>query len=342
MTKRWKLVLAVCASLALLLFAACESTTTESSDGDLERSSCVQATDCGSEGRAGWVCSPEGECFSVAEYCYSDDECDGACVDHVCENGKLNADGDNVDGDVDGDSDAHEGPCTQQCCKDEDCPQGSHCDLNNLICVLNNACTYVCCSTTDCVESPTYGPGYVCRFNECVLEDAPCETECCDDSDCDPGFTCQLGTCVEQRISCNPGDETCCSSKPTLTACVQQGDQASETRLICNGAGDGYTLQSCPQFNDCIDMGDGTSTCFPNGRCLTDADCPCPQVCLDGDNGLRCQAPRLNPGDACYGEAPDCDNVEGPVELGRCPDNTSCCYDNAVNPTSGTCQAECP
>lgn len=318
----------------VVLLVACE---TDDAGEKWERARCTQAVDCGPEGRAGWVCSPEGICYTQAEYCLEDAECRGACIENVCENGKI-VDG---DGTEDGDSDETEPDCpdTYECCKDADCPMGSHCNLDVHICVLNNTCTFQCCQDADCEVHPDFGPGHICRFNACVPHDAPCTTECCEHSDCAPGYVCELGTCVEHRVSCNAGDEVCCASQPGVAGCIELGDLAREAVLTCNAAGNGYRLSMCPDFHDCIFVGNGKTDCFPNGRCETDADCPCPQVCQQGTNGLRCLPPALNPGDTCFGIA--CEGQTTPASLGQCPEGSQCCLDDTANPTTGSCQASC-
>lgn len=315
-----------------LLFLACNESE-DSGDDEDERDTCNQARDCGEGGVAAWKCI-EGLCYSLDEFCYDDSECVEECVDHVCKGGRLdqNGDGDAADGDRE-----PVAPCLYQCCDDSDCPVETVCDLVNHICVLAENCTKECCSIQDCLDNPSFGEGYICRMNKCVDEDAPCEEECCDSEDCDPGYICDLGNCIEDRITCNPGDKLCCDNKPNYAGCAELGTLSSEAKITCNANGDGYIIEMCPDFQDCLYDGMGGTECFPNGRCEISDDCDCPETCQDIEGRLTCVSPSLNAGDICFA---DICEAGDPIQSGRCPENYTCCLDDKINPTTGTCTLE--
>jgi len=322
-----------------LIVVGCGSTV-ESGDSNEDRTKCNQATDCGEEGLSKYKCyfapgETEGLCFTHDEFCLSDAECDGSCVNNVCSGGKVDGDTDGDSG-SDGDTDQEEA-CPYQCCSDDDCGDKTVCDLTTHTCVFETVCEYECCQPDDCLNNPNFGEGYICRGNKCVKEDAPCTEECCEDSDCMPDQTCEDNKCVAKQISCVPGKQTCCSLLPSYFRCLDLGVLTEEAVLTCNDNGNGYNLTQCPEFNSCIDHGDGSTECFYNGRCVEDSDCDCPKECIKDDNNkMRCSPKLLNAGDTCYG-TPCSDEKE---EIGRCPDSFTCCFDDPVTPTTGTCVAE--
>lgn len=316
--------------LSLLVAVSCNSST----NGDDERTSCTQAIDCGDEGLNKYKCyfapgENTGKCFTHEEFCTSDSDCVGSCENNSCTDGKTDGDSSDTDGDLensDGDSDGVV-LCEYQCCSNDDCPNLMVCNMETHTCVQE--CQYECCSPTDCAE------GYVCQANKCV-PDSACEEECCSDSDCLPGQTCSSNKCVDKLVNCTPGKETCCSMLPGYSKCSDLGVLLDEAVLTCNQNGNGYDLTQCPEFHDCIDESNGTTTCFYNGRCEADDDCDCPKECIQDEEELRCSPKLLEAGDVCYGTP--CGDEK--MSYGICPDSYKCCWDDAVNPTTGTCVPE--
>jgi len=340
----WSVVLTT--AFVALMVLSCSKTSSGEDDIVPGRPTCNQATDCGPEGRLGWVCSPEGRCYSIEEYCYDDDECVDKCVDHICEGGKkpIETDGDSPmpDGDEDAEPDGQQ-PCEYQCCTDADCPQGNTCDTDSHICVLIIPCDKECCQDHDCEIDPEFGAGFICRFNECVPEDAPCDTECCTQEDCvvkfGEGYICELGNCREDVIHCTPDWKQCCTDDPGNPDCLALGDESTEAILTCNETGDGWDLSRCDEYNDCLSFGDGvTIECFPNGRCAGDENCECPQKCLSTPNGNRCTVPAAGPDEPCYGD--EC-GTGAAVQFAYCPDQYTCCVNTETNEGVCTLSTEC-
>ncbi len=342
MMKRYAWMTLVVACLLLMAAYACNEDS--SSDDESERTACSQASDCGAEGRLKYVCSVEGECFTIDEYCYSDEECVGECVNHLCEGGKIDdgsdGDGTGSDGDTpDGDNDQGQLPCEYECCSDADCASNNYCDLNTHSCVLIIPCDEECCQNYDCWNNPEFGADYICRFNNCVLESDPCPTECCEQQDCvdlyGSGYICDEGTCRLDQISCQPGYLQCCTDDPGNPDCLDLDELLTEAILTCNDTGDGWNISMCASFNDCISYGDGSQPdCFPNGRCEQDSDCECPGKCEDTAEGKRCKIPTVGPGESCYGDP--CGT--GALQTGRCQEGYDCCVDTQTN--EGTCETE--
>ncbi len=350
MRAKWNILLIIAICLAMI--AGCSDSGDNNADGDseLERDSCNQATDCGTGGLASWVCSPEGLCYSVAEYCIKDDECNGACIDHLCENGKFEpaTDGDNnnnTDGDqVGGDPD--QVVCQYQCCTDADCPSNNFCDTNTHTCVLIVDCDKECCQDWDCENDPNFGEGYICRLNRCVDENNPCTTECCSQEDCTTlygeGYICDAGTCREDIFACQPGWKICCTEDPGNPDCIDLGDLGGEAILTCNAAGDAYEVSMCDPFNDCLSDGLGGIECFPNGRCEVSDDCDCPKQCIDTVSGLRCRVPLVGDGELCAQDL--CTETSGSLDtVGNCDSSQGliCCIGIDQNdPDNGYCTPE--
>lgn len=266
-------------ALATLIVAACGS---GGSGGD-ERKSCKQATDCGEGGRLYFVCATDTQlCYTRYEYCDSDSECLGSCKEHLCTNGKKPV---TTDGDTDAESEADTCSDGWACCDDSDCGKGTRCDASTHTCVADDSsCLYTCCDDSDCAG---YADLHVCKKHHCVPPTDPCPTACCEDSDCKGAegetWTCDdKGTCQKHTITCTPGTTTCCSSVPTDSQCAALGSLLVEAKRVCNATGDAYMIVSCPEFQSCLDNGNGTFTCFPNGRCNVDSDCGAGVACQSG------------------------------------------------------------
>lgn len=344
----WTLALVV-AALALVALLSCESSSGSDDDSDAQRPTCDQATDCGPEGRSLWVCSPDGRCYTIFEYCYYDHECVGNCVNYVCEGGKINEpDQPIIDGDTDDDTPEtpDQIPCEFECCTNADCDEDAFCDTERNTCQRIIPCEEgkQCCQDYDCWIKPEFGDGFICRFNTCVDPDNPCPFECCETEDCitkyGESYYCILaegpdqGTCRSGTLSCDPGAEICCFNDTGNPDCNALGYMRSEAILTCNPEGNDYILTMCPQHHDCFpDRNNaGKVVCEANGRCSTTDDCECPNQCVETPNGTRCMIPPVNEGDVC---AEDRCGTGEPVLVGYCPEGFQCCVDGQTG--VGTC-----
>lgn len=322
---------ALLTSLALVSLSSCGS----SGDGTISngRKSCQQATDCGEGGRLYFVCSPEHSCYTVKEYCLADSECLGTCKDHLCTEGKKPV---VLDGDTEVE-DEFDGECPYDCCSDSDCRQGSTCSPSTHICVVSSTCYDECCKDQDCVDNIKFGADYSCVKKHCKRPQDACATACCADSDCKSGEACdEDGVCYTKTVSCKPGYAKCCAADAENVDCKALGVLASEARLVCNSTGNAWVLDKCAANNDCQDQGNGTTSCFANGRCAQDSDCGCPMVCLDATDGTKhCQLPLAKEGEACMGDP--CST--GQAQIARCPQGTTCC--DLLSPVVCTKTADC-
>jgi len=337
--------LIITSALMVLVFANCGS-----NDGDSngDRTECAQATDCGEGGRNEWLCR-DGYCYTIAEFCSTDEECVGSCVNHTCTGGKVV---DEEEPPLDGDDDTMEQelepeqvPCEYQCCTDLDCGENAFCDQTKHECVVKVTCDpeKECCQDYDCESNPLFGDGYICRLNICVDENSPCPYECCENSDCPNGFICLKNEaddtyfCKQNTFACTPGAKVCCMNDPGNPDCNALDELKTEAILTCNAAGDNYDLTYCPEFNDCRPDSAGTNvTCEPNGRCGVTDDCTCPNQCLDTPNGKKCMLPaQLQEGEKCAEKA--CGSDE-PVMIGSCDGGLVCMVDQESG--DGTCEVD--
>lgn len=334
--------------MSVLMLINCNSSDT---NGDTSwtdgRTECVQPIDCGEDGRNGWVCR-DGYCFTIDEFCFSNEECNGNCVNHTCENGKVE-DGDQVviDGDdeLEMEAEPEQVPCEYTCCTDADCGDNAFCDTDEHKCVVIVDCPpeKECCQDHDCQTNPVFGENFVCKLNKCIDENAPCPYECCANEDCPSGYICvsdddgEGNHCQNNSFSCTPGNKTCCMYDPGNPECNAQGELKSEVILTCNAEGNDYNLGWCPDFHDCkLDESKTDVTCVANGRCETDADCACPRKCFETETVKKCMVPfGLKEGEKCYEEA--CDPPT-PVTIGYCEDGLTCMVDQETN--EGYCQVE--
>lgn len=353
MSKKHLWSILVTSLFATLILSACGAEDENSRDDDDERDSCAQATDCGEGGRSAWVCR-DGMCYTVEEFCFSDEECNGDCVNHVCEDGKINDD--ISDGDSssipDGDQEEEQGqvPCEFECCTNADCyvpDLPMYCDLNTNSCIQVIECDKECCQDFDCQSDPSFGENFICQFNKCVDPEAPCQYECCSNADCiailgEDAYCImtegpEQGTCRTNVFSCTAGEQICCYADPGNPLCLELDDLKTEAILTCNVAGDAYELTMCAEFNDCTPNGDGTVSCWPNGRCETNDHCDCPKLCTDTPNGKKCMVPVAAENEVCFDDS--CNPGGEAGMIASCEGELICCVDQNTN--VGTCVVTC-
>ena len=318
------------AALLVLALCACKSGDDKVKP---EHPSCKQAADCGEGGRLYFVCSPEGLCYTVKDYCAADSECIGSCKEHVCTEGKKPVV-------LDGDSETEnefDGECPYDCCQDTDCRQGATCNPSTHICVISSTCYDECCRDQDCVDNIKFGADYGCVKKHCKKPSDPCATACCANADCKAGEACNdNGVCYKISVSCTPGYSKCCAADPEASDCKALGALSSEAKLVCNSSGNAWVLDKCPANNDCQDGGNGSVSCFANGRCEMDSDCACPKICLASDDGTsRCQLTPAKEGDTCMSDL--C--TTGLIQTVACPQGTTCC--DLASPAVCKKTAEC-
>lgn len=300
-----------------LAFGACSSSDKDKNQN--QGKSCNQARDCGEAGAAEWLCQ-NNLCLELAKYCVSPDECvNDVCENNQCTFGKKSTGGDEeieieieTETPIEEEIESEQVLCEYECCTNADCPPEWICSATSHKCVQPAPeCEYECCKDQDCLEQ--YGEGYICiRENEV--------------------YTCKLDV-----ITCSAGYRKCCEDDPGNPDCLALGTLKSEAILLCNAAGDGWDIEMCTEFNDCIGNGDGTVECFYNSRCDVTDDCQCPEQCLDVVPRKTCDLPTVGQDQPCYAVA--CDSTD-PIRVAYCDDGAGlvCCVDQQAG--TGTCVAE--
>jgi len=235
--RRYTLVVVSILVLTMGLIAGCSDEEKLVTD----RLSCDQPQECGEGGRENWVCSPEGLCYSIEEYCTMDSQCNGACIQHVCENGPLVTDGDGII------TDGDEAACEYDCCNNADCNGSYICDLNTHTCIPDT-------TSGDCTTDNDCDPGYACIGSVCtekIFTCSPGKVICCS-SIAEYGPCDDMGDVAKEAIlTCKAdGRGYDVSMCPKFETCIDN----------LNNTVDCFPNNRCETSSDC----DGSKTCQQN------------------------------------------------------------------------------
>ncbi|MFO0686149.1 MAG: hypothetical protein U0234_29070 [Sandaracinus sp.] len=223
------------------------------------------------------------------------------------------------------------GACRPTCTFDPtgrgDCPAGTTCDPDELVCLE------ACSRDAECQVALrfTYDGSWVSRVvradrcdfftGRCVraeLAGPPAGTRCTLDTDCAEGDACSGGVCATR--GCDPADASSCGFEGR-GVCVVPG--TPEVTPLC--------FLRCDDARDCapgVACGSVGSTAVCTGRCTTSEQCHADEVCTEEPFGLAMSLERR-----CL---PACDGLGARGALGGCPEGSAC---RDVGEGRGTCTA---
>ena len=213
-----------------------------------------------------------------------------------------------------------------QCVSQTDCPQGSYCDVDALVCKQG------CNDNSDCVQFPNQ-PICDVSSNQCVA--------CTDSSQCGGTTThCDLATntCKECLVDQQCGPNAVCN--PTTLSCQRclTNDQCTSPNPYCIEDGELSRCAQCINDSQC----EGTSVCLPGENrcvdCITDDSCP-NGVCDTTSN--TCTTCLSNTDCGATGQTRICD-TSGPINACvQCTSSQTCASLSPktpiCDPTTQTC-----